>query len=44
MKTKYWLTFIFLLSVFLSNNTHACSPCSIQDAWLEGKLNNVADP
>jgi len=44
MKTKPWFMVILLLVVFLSNNADAGSPYSIQDAWLEGKLNNVADP
>ena len=39
-----WFMVILLLVVFLSNNADAGSPYSIQDAWLEGKLNNVADP
>lgn len=44
MKTKTFLLVIMLLLVFVSNNAWADTPYSIEDAWLEGKLNNVADP
>ncbi len=44
MKTRSFSLVILLLSIFLSSNLYASSPYSIQDAWLEGKLDNVADP